>query len=117
MKLSSASARMRLRSSEGWKAKSKPASVLTVVSRDMRSAVLTRRLSRKVSSSSNRLSSASTQVISPCSTRRRVASSISSARGILSADEALLDAVEGRRIGVDGHDRPSEMASRLPTAW
>ena len=55
-KVSSASARMRCRSSEGWKAKSKPASVLTVVRRPSVSAVLMRRLSRTVSSSTRNLS-------------------------------------------------------------
>ena len=46
MNFSSASARMRLLSSEGWKAKSKPASVLMVVRRASMSAVLMRRFSR-----------------------------------------------------------------------
>lgn len=46
MKLSSASARMRCLSSEGWKARSKPASDLIVVSRAKVSAVLTCRFSR-----------------------------------------------------------------------
>ena len=38
---------MRFLSSEGWKAKSKPASVLMVSSRPIFSAALTRRLSRR----------------------------------------------------------------------
>ena len=46
MKLSPASAMMRLRSSEGWNEKSKPASVLTTGSRAMRSAAFIRRFSR-----------------------------------------------------------------------
>ena len=53
MNLSSASARMRLLSSEGWKAKSKPASVLMAVSRANMSAALMRRFSRSVSSSTS----------------------------------------------------------------
>ena len=52
MKSSPANAMMRLRSSDGWKAKSNPASVLTTGSRAMRSAALIRRFSRSDSSSS-----------------------------------------------------------------
>src|SRR5215208_799448 len=69
MNLSSASARTRLRSSEGWKAKSKPWSVLIAVRRAIRSAVLTRRFSRKVSSSIKIWSRAPMPSISPCSMR------------------------------------------------
>src|SRR5262249_18789731 len=51
MKSGWASARTRLRSSEGWNEKSNPASVLMVESLAVRSAILTRRFSRRVSSS------------------------------------------------------------------
>ena len=54
MKSSWASARIRFLSSDGWKEKSKPASVLTVESFAILSAILARRFSRKVSSSANR---------------------------------------------------------------
>ena len=53
------------------------------------------------------------QSISPCSMRRKVASSISSARGILKRDQAVLDAVEGRGSGVDRHGRPSRDGEAL----
>src|ERR1700745_467935 len=35
----------------------------------------------------------------------------------LESDEAFLDAIDRRRLRVDGHDRPSDRASRLPMAW
>ena len=47
--------------------------------------------------------------------RRRVASSISRARGIRKRDEAVLDAVEGGRRGMGGHER-SPVAVTLPLA-
>ena len=53
------------RSSDGWKEKSKPASVLMVESLAIRSAVLMRRFSRSVSSSANRISMASRALVSP----------------------------------------------------
>ena len=111
MNLSSASAMMRFLSSEGWKEKSKPASVLMVESRAMTSAVLTRRFSRKVNSSASRASIASSAVISPRSRRRTVASRISIARGILrptmvclmrSTREGTISAVMARLLGRQG---------------
>ena len=60
-----ASVRIRLRSSEGWKAKSKPASVFTAVIRAVISAIFTRRFWRSVSSSASKVSIASSAVISP----------------------------------------------------
>ena len=83
MNSSWARVRIRLRSSEGWKEKSKPASVLTAVSRAITSAVLMRRLSRTVSSSASRVSMASSGETSPRSSWRTVRSRTSSARGIL----------------------------------
>src|SRR5262249_26262593 len=56
MKSSWARARTRLRSSEGWDEKAKPARGLIVESLAMRSAILTRRFSRSVNSSANRVS-------------------------------------------------------------
>ena len=35
----------------------------------------------------------------------------------LERDEAFLDAIDRRRLRMDGHDRPSDWASRLPMAW
>jgi len=55
----SGSVRMRLRSSEGWKAKSKPESVFTAVIRAVISAIFTRRFWRSVSSSAKSRSMAS----------------------------------------------------------
>src|SRR3954454_3476153 len=74
----------RLRSSEGWKAKSKPESVFTAVIRAVISAIFTRRFWRRVSSSAKSRSMASSAVISPRSIWRTVWSSTSSARAILS---------------------------------
>src|SRR5438105_8707833 len=67
-----ASAMIRLRSSDGWNEKSKPASVLRMGSLAMRKAALIRRFSRKLSSSARRSSIASMPSISPCSMRRSV---------------------------------------------
>lgn len=61
---------IRSRSSEGWREKSKPASVLIVARRPMRSAVLIRLFSRRVNSSERRMFMASRAAISPCSSRR-----------------------------------------------
>jgi hypothetical protein len=49
----------RLRSREGWKEKSNPATVLITCSRALRNAALMRRFSRGVSSSASRSSMAS----------------------------------------------------------
>ena len=89
-------AMMRFLSSEGWKEKSKPASVLIVERRAIISAILMRRFSRSVSSSASNTSMASMAVISPRSRRRTVTSRISIARRHLQADQGLLDAVDER---------------------
>ena len=64
-KSSWARARTRLRSSDGWKVKSKPASVLMVESLAITSAVLTRRFSRIENSSASSPSIASSGLSSP----------------------------------------------------
>src|ERR1700679_1454732 len=69
-------------SSEGWNAKSKPASVLIADRRAIWRAILMRRFSRIVSSSIRRRSMASIAVVSPRSMPRIVTSRISRARGI-----------------------------------
>ena len=82
MNSSWASAITRLRSSEGWKEKSKLSSVLTGVSRAVCSAMAILRHSREAYSSSSNSSMASSAVTSPRSTRCRTWSRISSARGM-----------------------------------
>jgi hypothetical protein len=62
---------------EGWKEKSKPASVLIVARRPMRSAVLIRLFSRTVSSSARSMSISSSALASPRSSWRTAWSSIS----------------------------------------
>ena len=79
---SSASARIRLRSSEGWNAKSKPASVLMLESLAITSEVLMRRLSRSVNSSASMASIASSALTSPRSSWRTMTSTISNALGM-----------------------------------
>ena len=97
MNLSSASAMMRFLSSEGWKEKSKLASVLMVESRAMTSAVLTRRFSRKVSSSASRASMASSAVISPRSRSAHGRVEDLDRAWHLEADHGVLDAVDHGR--------------------
>ena len=88
----------------GLKAKSKPWSVLIAVRRAIRSAVLTRRFSRKVSSSIRIWSRAPMPSISPCSMRRGGIEHFECA-GHPEPDEAPLDAVD-RCGGSVGHERP-----------
>ena len=56
---------MRFLSSEGWNEKSKPVRVLMVESLAILSAIFTRRFSRKLSSSANRVSITSSALASP----------------------------------------------------
>ena len=76
---SSASDRIRLRSRDGWKGKSKPSSVFIVVSRAVRDAYRRRRPSRAVCSALSSCSSISRAEISPFSSRRTRPSSNSRA--------------------------------------
>src|SRR5262245_21116532 len=98
MNLSSANAMMRFLSSEGWKEKSKPASVLMVESRAMTSAVLTRRFSRKVNSWASRASIASSGHFAVLEAPYRRVENLERARH-LEADHGLLDAVDQGRAG------------------
>ena len=80
---------MRLRSSDGWKEKSNPASVLMVDSLAIRSAIFTRRFSRSVSSSANKVSMTSSALASPRSSWRTVWSKTSRALGIFKPTRVL----------------------------
>lgn len=108
-----ASAMMRLRSSDGWNAKSKLARVLTMGSRAMRSAALIRRFSRNDSSSVRRSSIASIPSIWPCSMRRRVSEHLP--REIV-VHEPVIDCDLGacRRRSKIGEDF-TEVLEKIPT--
>ena len=113
MNCNPASARIRFLSSEGWKAKSKPARVLIADSLAIWTAILVQRFSRMVSSSVSNASMSSTAPISPRSMPRRVRSRTSSARGIFKANKTGLDALDD---GWSAHRTPPRPARRRPTA-
>src|SRR4051794_3166912 len=113
MKSSCASVRIRLRSSEGWKANSKPASVFTAVIRAVMRAIFTRRFWRSVSSSVSKVSIASSAVISPRSICRTVWSSTSRARAILRPTRLRRRLLSSFRVVGSGRGRGAERRSGL----
>src|SRR5262245_46781824 len=117
MKSSWARARTRLRSSEGWNEKSKPARVLIVESLAMRSAILTRRFSRSVNSSANRVSITSSALAS-LELAHGLIKNFQSSRH-LQTDQCSADAVKDRRDDLQGrsHGWSPWQARRRPTAW
>src|SRR5512134_422897 len=117
MNSSWARVRTRLRSSEGWKEKSKPASVLTTVSRAITSAVLMRRLSRTVSSSASRADGVQRRDFAAFELADRPIEDFQRA-GHPQADQGAADPVEDGRdnFGRADHDRSPSPARRRPTA-
>ena len=122
MNSSSASAMIRFLSSEGWKEKSKPASVLIVERRAIISAILMRRFSRSVSSSASNTS------VRHCAGGQFVAH-IAALPGnpydghmlanVVPAMQALLGNVLDRIIAdasYRGHNAPAEHKFRVYTA-
>ena len=81
---------MRFLSSDGWKAKSKPARVLIADSLAIWTAILTRRFSRRVLLGERRRWPQPHRSRPPRSMPRRVTSRTSSARGIFKATRLVL---------------------------
>src|SRR6266516_1617546 len=100
MKSSCARARMRFLSSEGWNEKSKPVRVLTVESLAILSAIFTRRFSRKLSSSANRVSITSTG-FAPLELAHGLIKDFQGSRH-LQTDQRSADAVENRGDDLQG---------------
>ena len=108
---------MRLRSSEGWNAKSKPASVF-----DSRQARHSQRgADTPIVTQRQLLDKQLIECFNPGDLtlfdppERRIEHFQRTRH--LECDQAFLDAVDRCRLRVDAHGRPPDWASRLPTAW
>ena len=107
---------IRLRSSEGWNAKSKPASVLRMGSRAMRNAALTRRFSRKRQFLGEQIVDGLDAVdLALLDAAQRGVEHLERARH-LQADQAVADIVDARGWRGERHGRPA-FASCSPIAW
>jgi hypothetical protein len=116
MNFSSAKARMRCLSSEGWKAKSKPASVLTVVSRPSVSAVLKRALANGKLLDEKLIEGFDAVDLALFDTAKGGVEHFQGPRHS-ERHQAVLDAVQGGGSGMDHHGRSPATARRSATAW